>query len=347
METVATTIKTKCVVWDLDNTLWHGTLLENDQLTLNEDIKRIICALDKRGILHSISSRNDFAAAKKKLIEFGMWDYFIYPEINWSHKSNAIHNIAKNINIGLDTLAFVDDQQFELDEVTSAYPMVKTFSPQQSLAFLTDESFMPRFITSESAKRRHYYKSDILRNEAESQANNNIDFLQSLHLELTIKRVAEEDLQRAEELTQRTHQLNTTGTIYSYETLTEFMHSDKYEVLCCSLKDKYGAYGTIGLALIEKSDAIWTIELLLMSCRVMSRNIGQSLLAFISQYAAKNNATLRARFVENDVNRQMYIMLKFNGFEEIEKNDKNILLEAKNSEPLALPNTANLKSNIL
>ena len=110
--------KIKCVVWDLDNTLWEGILQEGDNIVLKEEAAAVIKELDKRGILQSVSSKNDYESAKEKLEEFGLWEYFIYPQINWNPKSEAIETIAKSINIGIDTLAFVDDQEFEREEVS-------------------------------------------------------------------------------------------------------------------------------------------------------------------------------------------------------------------------------------
>lgn len=339
--------KIKCVVWDLDNTLWSGILLENKEVQPMETVIEVIKELDKRGVLHSIASRNDFEDAKNKLMSLGLWDYFIYPEIHWENKSNSIATIAKNINISLDSLAFVDDQQFELDEVRSRFPEVALFLPEQVPSFLVNPEFLPRFITTESAQRRKYYQSDIVRNLSEKQHGNNLEFLKSLGLVLTINPVSESDLQRAEELTLRTHQLNTTGVSYNYEELHYFMNSDQHELFSCSLSDKYGEYGTIGLSLIEKQEDIWTISLFLMSCRVMSRNVGNSVLAFISQMAERANSKLRAVFVQNKVNRQMYITYKFNGFEEVSQEGDRYLLEFKRPQPLKVADYVDIRSVLL
>ena len=105
--------KIKCVVWDLDNTLWDGTLVESDNVVLKDNAENIIKTLDERGILQSISSKNDFEVAKKKLEELGLWKYFIYPQISWNSKSEALRIIQESINIGQDTIAFVDDQELK------------------------------------------------------------------------------------------------------------------------------------------------------------------------------------------------------------------------------------------
>src|SRR5581483_5052110 len=114
----------KCVVWDLDNTLWNGTLLEDGQVTLREEIVHTIKLLDARGILHSIASKNSYEAAMAMLQQLGVSEYFLYPQINWNSKASSIREIAKAINIGLDTIAFVDDQAFERAEVAFQIPEV-------------------------------------------------------------------------------------------------------------------------------------------------------------------------------------------------------------------------------
>src|SRR5215207_8346865 len=114
----------KCVVWDLDNTVWDGILLEDPSVALRPGVAEVIRALDERGILHSVASRNDHALAMAKLAELGLAEYFLYPRINWNSKASSIEGIAGDINIGLDALAFVDDQPFEREEVAFSHPQV-------------------------------------------------------------------------------------------------------------------------------------------------------------------------------------------------------------------------------
>src|SRR5205809_6240941 len=98
----------KCVVWDLDNTLWDGVLLEDGQISLRTDVVDVIKTLDSRGILNSIASKNDHSAAMEKLEQFGLNAYFLYPQINWNSKAASIREIARSINISIDALAFID-----------------------------------------------------------------------------------------------------------------------------------------------------------------------------------------------------------------------------------------------
>jgi FkbH-like protein len=139
--------------------------------------------------------------------------------------------------------------------------------------------------------------------------------------------VEEGDLQRAEELTVRTHQLNSTGYTYSYEELDSFRKSDRYKLLIAGLEDKYGTYGKIGLVLIECQENLWAIKLLLMSCRVMSRGVGSVLLNYLVRLAKHNGKRLQAEFLTTDRNRMMYITYKFAGFKEAETKENFVLFE--------------------
>jgi FkbH-like protein len=334
----------KCVVWDLDNTLWKGVLLEDDRVYLKSNVIDIIKTLDNRGILQSIASKNERTKAIAKLTELGLQEFFLYPQINWNSKASSIKKIAESINIGIDAIAFIDDRLFELEEVKFSHPEVLCIDAA-SLNQLLDMSQMnPRFITEDSKKRRLMYLSDIDRDRAESEfVGPQQEFLATLNMHFTISSAQEEDLQRAEELTVRTNQLNTTGYTYSYEELNQFRQSDKHKLLIASLEDKYGTYGKIGLALVECQESLWTIKLLLMSCRVMSRGVGTVMLNYIIKLAKENDVRLCAEFVANNRNRMMHIAYKFAGFKEIKKMGELKVLENDLTRIQPLPEYMNIK----
>jgi len=310
--------KIKCLVWDLDNTLWSGILLEDRHVKLRDEAVAVIRTLDSRGILHSIASRNDFDTAMTKLEEFGLRDYFIYPQIGWGAKSAFIAHIAKSINIGLDTLAFIDDQPFERDEVNSVHTEVQCYDAADLVTLVDNPEMMPRFISDESRHRRQMVQAEITRSHIEESFEGAQDqFLASLEMRLDIFPAREQNLKRAEELTLRTNQLNTTGRTYSYDELDQLRKSEDFHLLLASLEDRYGSYGTIGLVLIEKLDQEWWIRLLLVSCRVMNRGIGGAIITYVREQAKKNGVRLLAEMISNDRNRMMYMTYKFNHFREV------------------------------
>ncbi|GAA0555771.1 HAD-IIIC family phosphatase [Chitinophaga japonensis] len=309
----------KCVVWDLDETVWHGILSENDQLRLRDGIADAIRVLDERGIINTIASKNNAADALDKLESFGLLEYFLVPQVNWGAKSASIQRIKEQLNIGYDAIAFIDDQPFERDEVKSVLQEVHCFDVDIIAGMQQDERFIPRFITDESAKRRLMYLTDELRKQEEEQFTDNQAFLQQLQLQLNIAGAQEKDLQRVEELTLRTNQLNATGYAYTYDELLQLLQNQSYQVLVCELTDKYGSYGKIGVSMLQTVGDRWNIHLLLMSCRVMSRGVGSVLLAYIVREAMRHEKQLYADFLPTSRNRQMYITYKFAGFKEAGK----------------------------
>jgi len=309
----------KVLVWDLDETLWEGTLLEGDEVRLRPGVEETLHTLDARGILQSVASKNDPEMALAKLTELGVAEYFLYPQIGWNAKSSGIAKIAESINVGLDAVAFIDDQPFERDEVASRLPEVWTLDAAELSGLTARPELIPRFITDESAIRRQMYQADIARNRVEEEfVGPQEEFLAGLAMRFTIAPAAEADLQRAEELTVRTNQLNTTGETYSYEELDAFRRSPDHLLLVASLVDRYGTYGKIGLALIEKGAEIWTLKLLLMSCRVMSRGVGTILLHHVMSLARDAGARLQAEIRNTGRNRMMLVTFTFGGFKQVE-----------------------------
>ena len=318
----------KLVVWDLDNTLWEGTLLEGTAGDLRPGVKEALKTLDQRGILHSIASKNEPGPALERLRELGVDHYFLYPQIGWSAKSGGLEKIISTINIGNDAVAFLDDQPFERDEVTHRLPEVMVLD-ENAVQGLTDRpELMPRFITDESAIRRKMYQADAERNQAQEEYSGpEEEFLRDLEMKFTLSPARREDLQRAEELTVRTNQLNATGVTYSYDELDAFRQSSDHLLLVASLDDRYGTYGKIGLALVEKGAEIWNIRLLLMSCRVMSRGVGTVLLSHLLHLAHEAGVRLQAELRKTDRNRMMRITYRFAGFQEVERRGDIRVLE--------------------
>lgn len=320
--------KVKCLIWDLDNTLWDGTLLENSDVSLYPGVDEILRELDRRGILLSVASKNETKPAMAKLEELGLAELFLYPQINWNSKAQSVAAIAKALNLGLDSFAFIDDQPFERDDVHMAHPMVRVYDAAQRDSLLELPELMPRFVTEDSRLRREMYRSDLARKEDEAAyTGSSEEFLATLGMELTIAPVARGDLERVEELTLRTNQLNSTGYTYDFDELSAFMTSPQHTFLIASLSDRYGSYGKIGLMLLEETEDALELKLLLMSCRVMTRGIGSALLIHALKLAERAGKPLRAQFVDTGRNRVMYITYKLMGFEEIREDGDWSLLE--------------------
>jgi len=308
--------------------MWQGTLLEDNDVVLMPRIKAIIQQVDARGILQSIASRNNHELAWERLTEFHLAEYFLHPQINWGNKSDSVRIIANKLGISLDTVAFVDDQDFERDEVRFYLPEVLTIDAAHTDKLLNLPRMNPRFITNESSIRRKMYQADIQRHRAESDfTGNKQEFLKTLNLYVTIRVAGESDLRRVEELTIRTNQFNTTGLTYGYELLADLSKSSDHLLLVADMEDRYGASGTIGLALIARESMVWVVKLLITSCRVLSRGIGGVMIGYILRLAKQQHVQLRAQFVSNDRNRMAYVTYRFHGFYEVAERGNLIMLE--------------------
>jgi len=328
----------KCVVWDLDHTVWNGILLEGDALTLRPGVREVIEAFDQRGILQSIASRNERGPAWAQLQRFGLDRFFLHPQINWDAKSQSVQRIAERLNIGIDTFAFVDDQPFERDEVRFTIPEVRTYDAAEVAGLINHPDFTPRVITEDARRRREMYQADLNRQDEETAFKGPNDaFLATLAMEFSFGPAEADDLARVEELVARTNQLNTTGRIYSYEELAELRVSPDHTLLVADLTDKHGPYGKIGVVLLHRTVDTWTIKLLLMSCRVMSRGVGGALITMLRQQARDAGVRLLAEFRETERNRMMYITYKFAGFSEVGEHEGLTLMEADPSSIPELP----------
>lgn len=330
--------RVKCVIWDLDNTLWEGTLSEGGGSSLRPGAREAVLELDRRGIVQSVSSKNDREAALNRLRELGLEEYFLCPQISWNPKSKGIQTILSTLNIKPEATLFVDDSPFERDEVHHALPLVRTDGGADLAALIALPALQVPFITEDGAKRRLMYRSDLDRQAAQEVFEGNAeDFLATLHMRMDISPVTEKDLQRVEELTVRTHQLNSTGYTYSYDELLALSRDPGYIFRICGLTDDYGDSGKVGLLLLENGPEALRVKLLIVSCRVMSRGIGSALLCYATQLAHRLGKKLLAEYYETEFNRIMYITYKLAGFEEVREDGQDLLLQFQGGEPLALP----------
>ena len=319
----------KCVVWDLDHTLWDGILLEDGEVPLRDGVLGAVRALDERGILQSVASRNDRETARARLEALGIEEYFLHPMINWGAKGENVREIARRLNLGLDTFLFVDDQPFEREEVRHACPEVRVADASEVATLLGRADLHPEFVTDDARNRRLMYRADIARTEEEERFGGaSEEFLRSLGMRFTLGPCGDEDLKRAEELTVRTNQLNTTGYTYDYRELDAFRASPDHLLLVAGLEDRFGGYGKIGLALVETAaPEAWTLKLLLMSCRVMSRGVGTIMMSHVMQLARDAGRVLRAEFRPNGRNRMMEVTYRFAGFREVAREGELVVYE--------------------
>lgn len=309
----------KCLIWDLDNTLWKGILLEDDDVHLAEDIRRVIVELDRRGVLQSVVSRNDHDHAWAVLEKMGVAEYLVAPRIGWGRKSDAVRAVIDELGFAENTIAFIDDQPFERAEVAHHLSRVRCY-PAEQAAFLTERpEFSPAVTTADASRRRVMYQARV-RREADRAAYQgpDEDFLTSLGMELSIVRAGYDDLARVEELTLRTSQMNATGIHYPQQALRVLSADPSHEVLVVSLEDKFGSHGAVGVVLLERLAGAWRIKLLATSCRVVAYGVGTIILRWLVEAALRAGVHLTADFRATERNRMMDIAYRFAGFRDEE-----------------------------
>jgi len=307
--------KFKCVVWDLDNTLWSGVLVEDgiEGVTLSEPAVALIRELDRRGIINSIASKNDPELAFAALERFGLRDLFVFPKIGWGPKNEGIKAIIGDMDVGADTFAFIDDQAFERGEIGELLPEVTVFS-DKDISRLLDE---PRFdvpVTAESGKRREMYQTEGRRIMAhENAAMDYQGFLRSCRIVLEVEPLTRQNLARMHELSQRTNQLNFSGLRYTELELEALMAERPQDTFVLSCSDRFGYYGAIGFCVLGIDGS--RIESFFMSCRVQRKRVENAFFYWLGEELWKRGAPrLEVHYKGTAKNGASVHMLKEMGF---------------------------------
>ena len=277
--------KVKCLVWDLDNTLWNGTLIETEDpatLELNSLVLETIEELDRRGVLQSVASKNDFEPAMDVLRTLGIADYFLYPRISWAPKSTSMAQIAKSLNIGIDALALIDDSAFERQQVHSEWPQVRTYDVTE-LSELLERAEFDVPVTAESRQRREMYRAEEQRNTLmQAEHTDILSFLRQCNLKLHIFSPAtEEEKLRCYELILRTNQLNMSGRKYSAEEFDEILTRSGHMNFAFSCKDDFGTYGIVGFGQYHADHGVMVFTEFAMSCRVAGKFVESALFSYL------------------------------------------------------------------
>ncbi len=314
--------KAKCVVWDLDNTIWKGVLVEDgeNKLKLRDGITDLIKELDNKGVIQTISSKNDHEPAWKMIEKFNLQDYFLYPSINWGPKSENIKNIAKKLNINLDSFVFIDDSAFERNEVKTAIPEIRVYDESITDVLINKPEF-DLAVTDESKKRRLMYKQEESRmNIAAGFGDNYYEFLKSCKLITNISKPdSDSQIERSLELIQRTNQLNISGNRYSMEDLINIINSPDKLSFSLTCRDNFGDYGLVGFIIIDYSKDIPCIIDFVLSCRVANKMVEQAVFNWLkSQLLKEGYDSLLLKFVPSSRNHIVFDVLQEIGFKEIE-----------------------------
>jgi len=335
------TYKTKkCIVLDLDNTLWGGIVgevgLEGIYLgptpegRLFLEFQKKLLALHNRGIILAINSKNNEEDAMNVIKNHPYMalreNCFAATRINWKDKVSNLKSLAEEINVGLDSMVFFDDDQMNRD-------MVKTFLPEVLVVDLPKDfsqylgtfeglnCFETLSLSDEDAKRNEMYQAEKNRNKLLKSTTTLSDYLRTLNLIVYIEEVNISMIPRIAQLTQKTNQFNLTTKRHTEEDIQKIVNDDNFRIISIRVTDKFGDNGLTGLVIISIKDSVnWHIETFLLSCRVIGRKAEEVLLAYVINEAKANNAKfVFGYFNESKKNSLVKDFYLRNGFEMIDR----------------------------
>jgi amino acid adenylation domain-containing protein/FkbH-like protein/non-ribosomal peptide synthase protein (TIGR01720 family) len=293
----------KVIVVDADNTLWGGVVgeLGADNVQVNDEWRMLQLFLRKqkeRGMLLALASKNkeeDVAEVFRRPDMVLRREDFVAWKVNWEPKSRNIVCLAKELELGLDSFIFLDDNPLECAEVAGNCPGVSTLllpaNKKQIPDFLRHVwAFDLDVATATDEKRTELYQQQSERNRFRNAATTFREFIDGLQLQVTIEPPAQAQYERAAQLTQRTNQFNTSGIRRTVTELASLLESGNRSALLIRARDRFGDYGEVGLAVFYVASGNLNVESLLMSCRVLGKGVEHRLLAAIGDEARRVGA---------------------------------------------------------
>lgn len=312
----------KVLVTDLDNTLWGGVIgetgLEGIQVGAEHPgaayraLQRVMLDLYRRGVILAICSKNNFSDAMEVLEKHpGMLlrpHHFAARRINWNDKTQNLREIAAELNVGRDSLAFIDDNPVERARISDEFPEVTVIDlPSDPSRFAQALRECPVFerlaVSSEDRERGRYYGELRQRVELQRNASSLEGFLRSLQQEVEVAPVTAEMLIRVAQLTQKTNQFNLTTRRYSEQQIAEMAATPDWSVHSVRVKDQFGDNGIVGVLMTHDTGEVREIDIFLLSCRVIGRTIETALLSFLVESArARDMKQLQGWFLPTKKN---------------------------------------------
>ena len=302
----------KCAVLDLDNTLWGGVVGDDgmEGIRIGElkdgkiysDLQRYFKALRNRGILLAVCSKNEYDAAIRPFREHPEMvlreDDFVMFVANWEDKASNIRRIRETLNIGMDSIVFIDDNPFERNAVRSQIADLTVPElppePEKYLDFLRKSNlFETVSVSGEDAKRTQQYREEAQRTESAATFASYDEYLQSLEMVAEAKPFDEFHFARIAQLTQRSNQFNLRTVRYTESDIKRIAEDDHFITLYFTLRDKFGDHGLISVVILEKRDnGTLFVNEFLMSCRVLKRGMEEFIINKIVSTAKENGFTL-------------------------------------------------------
>jgi FkbH-like protein len=335
----------KVLVTDLDNTLWGGIIGEDgiNGIKLGpeypgaayQELQRTMLDLGRRGILLAVCSKNNPEDAMEALKSHpGMLlkpKDFTAIRINWSDKSENLRQIATEVNLGLDSLAFIDDNPFEREQLRQLVPEVHIIDlPEDPLGYAAAVQDSPLFerlaLSAEDQQRTTMYAEQQERTHAEQNFQSKEDFFRYLEQEAEVATVLPATLARVAQLTQKTNQFNLTTRRYTEQQVTDMVARPECRVLSIKVRDRFGDHGLVGVAITQDEGETCNIDTFLLSCRVIGRTVETALLSQLATQASSRGCKrLSGWFLPTKKNAPARDFYSQHGFELAQQNGNGSL----------------------
>lgn len=332
----------KCVILDLDNTLWGGIIgddgIENIEIGDFETgrafsaFQRYLKELKERGIILAVCSKNDKDVAMRPFKEhkdmiLKLEDIAIFIA-NWDDKASNIKAIQQTLNISMDSIVFIDDSEFERNSVKALIPnLCVPDMPQDPALYVSYLQSLKLFETitysEEDKARTNQYKDEYTRRQEQSTFSEYKDYLKSLNMVAEVKPFDGYTIPRVAQLSQRSNQFNLRTIRYTQEEIDKITKDSNYITRSFSLKDRVGDYGLIAAVILKKQEDYLFIDTLIMSCRVLKRGMEEFIFNEISSIAKKENLDTVGEYIKTEKNALVANLLSDMGFEK--KGDKYFL----------------------
>ena len=337
--------KKKCIAVDLDNTLWGGVIGEdgvngivlanNKEGARYKDTQRILKKMKEQGVMVAILSKNNVEDVEPVFKHPDMvlqHEDLVAEVINWEPKTVNIRQLAINLNIGLDSFVFLDDNPAERERMKAECPEVAVIDfPKDTsqlptvVAKVYDEYFLSLEVTSEDTKKTAMYRSEAMRKTEMSTAVSMEDFLKKLEMTMDIHFMKPEEEKRVTQLTNKTNQFNVTTKRYSEEEIHALATADNSDIITVHMADKFGDQGLVAVLILKYEKEFAEIDTYLMSCRVMGRNAENEMMARIKELLRqKGIATVKAAYIKTAKNAPVVDLFEKMGFVNISGEIKEI-----------------------
>lgn len=336
----------KALVIDLDNTLWGGVVGEAGIQGIvsgpeypgaaYQAVQRALLDLHHRGILLAVCSKNNPADAMEALQHHpGLLvrpEHFTALRINWNEKSRNLREIAQELNIGIDAIAFLDDNPVERQQVRLELPEVTVIElpgdPMDYARTLREAPVFERLVLSEEDQNRgQLYVAQRHRSELQERCQSLEDFYRSLEQEVELARAGADVIPRVSQLTQKTNQFNVTTRRYSEQQIAEIIRRPDWQIITAGVRDRFGDNGLVGLAIVRTTDDACEIDSFLLSCRIIGRAVETVLLAhLIEQARSRGLKHIQGRFVPTQKNSPAKDFFSAHGFIEQERGGDGSIL---------------------